>query len=212
MEESRLKPMAEGYDEQLFNQFYKESEPLRKKLASQIDARRFGLFYEDVLSFFDVKFIFVFNKHWQKGDPPQKIKACILNALQNFKYRVLRSAYTLKYSQSVINLEEALVEDKLIDDTHEKDFYYSKMMDFMKNHLSDNAYLLLEVQLNPPPYILNKINPGKDKPLQKIPDHVLLEYFDLGLGNNSHKYLNKLKKEIKKAVSYAKSSIGNIKA
>lgn len=207
MEESRLKPMAVGYDEKLFNQIYKETEPLRRKLAGQIDARRFGLFYDDILSFFDIKVIFVFNKHWLKGDPPQKIKACILNALSNFKCRILRQAYTLKYSQSILSLDELINKEDWKDDSHEKDEYYEKMMSFMQNHLSDNAYVLLEIQLNPPPFILKKINPGKDKPLQKIPDHILLEYFDLGSSENAYRYLNKLKKEIRNAINLAKSSL-----
>lgn len=211
MEENRLQPMVEGYDEKLFNKLYQETEPLRRKLAGQIDARRFGLFYDDILSFFDVKFIFCFNKHY--NEPPNKLKAFLLNSLSNFKNRILRNAYTVKNSQNIVsfdtlvNIDDSFhLEPDYVSPTP-RDYYYEKMMHFMKHHLSDNAYLLLEVQLNPPPYILKRINKSPDSNLQKIPDLVLLKYFGLGKSENAHRYLNKLKKEIRSAVQYAKTQL-----
>jgi hypothetical protein len=209
MEENRLTTMAIGYDEKLFNRLYKETEPLRRKLAGQIDARRFGLFYDDILSMFDIKFIFAFNKHWQRKDPPEKIKAIILNSLANFKCRILKAAYTHKFSQSITSLDGMLgdYEDLFPDNSPQENTQLDKALKFMKNNLSENAFTLLEIQLNPPPFILNKINVSKDKPLQKIPDHLILDYFGLGCNNNSQKYLGRLKKEIRNAVHYARISL-----
>ena len=205
MEESRLKPMAEGYDEKLFNRLYSEVMPLKRKLAGQIDHHRFGLTYEDILSFFDIKITYVFNKHY--NEPPEKIKAYLLNAIRNFKCRILRAAYTKKYSQSIIGIDEAfdIKDDNDNNDTYQ--FYKDRLMEFMKDNLSSNALLILEIQLNPPPFILDKINTNKNKPLQKIPDQVILEYLDLGQSNNAYKYLNHLKKEIKQVINFAKSSL-----
>jgi hypothetical protein len=205
LEVSRLKPMAPDYDEQLFNRLYSETKPLRIKLAKGIDCRRFGLFFDDILSFFDVKFIFVFNKHY--NEPPEKLKAFIINALTNFKQRILRAAYTMKFSQNIVSFEEICTNEDFVEEKSYRDHYYEKMMTFMRCKLSDNAYTLLEVQLNPPPYILRKINPGKDKGLQKIPDHVLLEYFDLGQGVNAYKLLGRLRKEIRQAIHQAKAEL-----
>ena len=206
MEESRLKPMVVGYNERLFNQIYSDTEALRRRLASQIDSRRFGLGYEDILSFFDVKFIFVFNKH--HDEPPEKIKAFIINALQNFKCRILRAAYTKRYSQSILSFDEVPQNElEIAEENSTREFYREKLMEFMKNHLSENALLILEIQLNPPPFILSQINIDKDKPLQKIPDQVILDYLDLGNSESAVKYLGHLKKEIKQAVNFAKNSL-----
>ena len=65
MELHRLKPMESGYDSSLFNKLYKETAPLRKSLARQIDSRRFGVSDDVILSWFDDKFMFVFNKHFK---------------------------------------------------------------------------------------------------------------------------------------------------
>ena len=62
MEENRLKPMTQGYDESLFNLIYDKTKHLRRKLASEIDHRRFGVTNEDIKSWFDVKLIYVFKK------------------------------------------------------------------------------------------------------------------------------------------------------
>lgn len=206
MEESRLRPMAVGFDEKLFNRLYAETAPLRKKLAGQIDSRRFGLGYEDILSFFDVKFIYCFNKHYD--DPPEKLKAFLLNALRNFKCRILRAAYTKKFSQSIVSFEDLQAKEfDIAEENDTRDSYMEKLLSFLKDHLSDNALLILQIQLNPPPFILDRINISKEKSLQKIPDQLILEYLDLGYSDNAVKYLNHLKKEIKQVIGFAKTSL-----
>lgn len=206
LELNRLQPMPEIYDRKLFNSLYDRTQNLRNKLAGQIDCRRFGLPHEDILAMFDVKFIFVFTKNHTK--PENILLATMLNSLQNFKCRILRSAYTKKFSQNiehvddVITLEENLSEEHPINlDTHN---YAEQMMDFMRINLSSNAYAILELKLNPPPYIQRKLNISPDANLQKIPDHLILDYFDLGQSPKAYKYLETLKKEIKGAISYAK--------
>ena len=77
----------------------------------------------------------------------------------------------------------------------------------MKDHLSENAFALLDLQLNPTPYILHRVNLDKDSNLQKIPDDLLLEYFDLGYSDRAYRYLAQLKKEIRNAINYAKSKL-----
>ena len=93
MEIHRLKPMKEGYSVQLFNDLYKQTSKLRKKLASQIDYRRYGVTPDIIESWFDDKFIYVFNKHFDNKDT-DVLKGFIINSLQVFKYRVLRGAYS----------------------------------------------------------------------------------------------------------------------
>lgn len=208
MEESRLKPMVAGYDEEMFNRLFRKTENLRKKLASEIDPNRFGVCYCDIVSFFNTKFIYVFNKYY--GHTEGVLLGHLIKALQLFKFRILRSAYILKHNHKKVDIDSLVTyEENLVDNADpykEKNNYLPVLMDFLKNHLSENAYLLLEVQLNPPPFILSKINPGADSSLQKIPDHVYLEYLNLGSSENSYKYLKFLKNEIKDATNYAKAN------
>lgn len=208
LEENRLQPMVEGYDEKMFNRLYSKTYQLRKKLASQIDSRRFGLQFEDVLSFFDIKFIFVFNKYCTQHNE-EVLLGHLINSLSFFKNRILRSAYTKQYSQSIIStdevlcFEETMSEYQLMDS--EKNHYYNILMNFMRKNLSQNAYAVLEIQLNPPPYILDKLNIDIDSKLHKIPDQLILDYFDLGYSNKAYKFLNDIIKEIHSATNYAKA-------
>jgi hypothetical protein len=204
VEEHRLKPMPSNYDKEMFNRIYSKTEGLRKKLASSIDYRRFGLCYEDIVSAFNTKLLFTFTKYY--GKPEGILKAHVINALQNYKNRIIKRAYIVKHSQTIISTELVPIEDHY-ESNEPRDYYYSKLMSFMRDHLSENAYTLLDIQLNPPPYILQRVNPGKDSKLQKIPDELLLEYFDLGSGEKAHKYLLQLKKEIRNAIHYAKLSL-----
>lgn len=208
LELNRLKPMPENYDKELFNSLYSKTQNLRRKLASEIDAKRFGVEYEDILSTFDVKFIFVFSQHHEK--PENILLGFLLNSLKNFKCRILRSAYTQKFSQTLISVDQVInFDDHLTDDANSihntNTDYFTVFMAFMKEHLSLNAYTVLDLKLNPPPYIYAKLNVSPDTNLHKIPDHVILDYLDLGHGPKATKYLHGLKKEIRNTVNYAKS-------
>jgi hypothetical protein len=200
MEEHRLKPMPTNYDQEMFNRIYDSTRNLTKSLARGIDARRFGIDQEELESWFDVKLLFVFTQYY--GKPEGVLKANIINALKNYKCRIIKKAYTTKFSQNIISTEDAIIQEP-VENEHGQDFYFEKLMTFMKEHLSENAYTLLDLQLNPTPYILKRINPCKDSNLQKIPDNLLLEYFDLGSSPKALKYLTNLKKEIRNAVKYA---------
>ena len=118
METHRLKPMPTGYDEQLFNSLYKATEKLRNKLVYGIDNRRFGVEPAEIKSWFDVKFIYVFTKYYPKYSNPEVLKAHLINALQLFKYRILRKAYTVEslHMLSNVGLEDSPEIDYLVDE------------------------------------------------------------------------------------------------
>ena len=207
LELNRLKPMPEVYSKPLFNKIYAKTENLRKKLASQIDCRRFGLCYEDILASFDVKFIFVFSKFHE--EPENVLLAMMLNSLQNFKCRILRSAYTKKFSQNILQVDDILTLEDNLTEEHPINIntqnYQQQLMDFMKANLSENSYAVFELKLNPPPYIHHKLNTSVDANIQKIPDHIILDYFDLGHSQKAYKYLDAIKKEIRNTINYAKA-------
>lgn len=206
LELNRLKAMPEIYDKKLFNYLYSKTSNLRNKLARQIDCRRFGVEYEDILSSFDIKFIFVFNKFHK--EPEEILLGMMLNSLKNFKCRILRSAYTNKFSQNILRVDDILTKDDHLSEDHphysNKHDYQAQLMQFMKTHLSMNAYTVFEVKLNPPPYMHCRLNTHQNANLQKIPDQLILEYFDLGESEKAYKYLDTLKKEIRNTINFAK--------
>lgn len=205
LELNRLRTMPDSYDPKLFNKLYSRTENLRQKLARGIDPNRFGLSHEDVVSFFDIKFIFVFSKHHEKGE--EICLGFILNSLRNFKCRILRAAYTVKFSQRIASIDNLItLEDHLPSTEYQEPghSYQEKLMNYMRDHLSSNAFLVLDIKLNPPPYILKRVNTSVDSNLQKIPDQLILDYLGLGESEKSYKYLDSLKKEIKNAIVYAK--------
>lgn len=211
MEESRLKPMVE-HDPAVFKMVYEKTQGLKRKLASEIDYRRFGLTYEDMVSWFDVKLLFVFNKYYNVHTP-QVVLGHVINSLQLFKCRILRSAYTQKYTQTIVEMGETDEYDNiLVDDSlhnTNKDLFYELAISFMVKHLSENAYELFRVQLNPPPFILRRLEEEEVRDKTKIPSHILAEYFDFDNSDKSIRYLDSLKKEVTQAINIAREYFQN---
>lgn len=201
MEESRLLPMPLNYDVQKFNTLFAKTEGLRRKLASGIDSRRFGVDYDEILSWFSNKFLFAFTKYHTMDE--QILLGHLIKSLQFFKCRILRSAYTQKFSQTILPFDE-VDETQMVDIEIPPNHYYDKLISFIRPYISDNALILLEIQLHPTPFILRRLREEGIDSLHKIPDEILIEYFDLGFNNRSIKYITCLKKEIKVATQYAK--------
>lgn len=205
MEEHRLSQLPKNYDKELFNEIYRKTSALRRRLVSQIDHTRFGVEKEDISSWLDVKFIFTFTKYY--GEEPEILKAYIINALQFFKNRILRYSYSHKNS---VNLNTMDIEDAYYNketqfewSPDERDFYLAKAMEFLRDKLSKEALNVLQIEINPPPYILKRIPDKKDT--TKIPSNLIGEY--LGLDDLS---IRKLKKEIKDKLVLAREHFDQI--
>jgi len=208
MEIHRLKTMKDGYPVELFNSIYSQTSQLRKKLANQIDSRRYGVSPDIVESWFDDKFIFVFNKHFDNKSP-DVLKGFIINALQTFKYRVLRNAYSKEadYYSSLVELEGESNLINIIPDvaTNTESIFLDLATAFMKDKLSDDAYLVFQIELNPPPFILNSLA----KSNSHIPNDLLAEFLNLEPCNKTKKYISSLRKEIKLQTEIAKEYFKN---
>ena len=204
MEIHRLLPMKEGYNEQLFNKLYKETEALRNLLTYQIDHRRYGVTSDIIKSWFDDKFIFVFNKYY--GDIEEgQLKGRIINALKTFKFRILRKAYS-KYNiynnQVRLEGEHNLINIIPIDnEISNHEVFLELALTYLKKNLCDDALLVLELDLNPPHYILQKLKSCKTK----IPAKLIAEYLDLEPTRDSSLYINDLRSEINYWVGEAKN-------
>lgn len=208
MEIHRLKPMKEGYDKELFNRLYQSTENLRNSLARQIDARRYGVSNDIIKSWFDDKFIFVFNTYYGKVEE-NVLKGYIINSLKTFKFRVLRNAYSKHniYNDS-INIED---NSKLIniipleEDNGDVDLLLSLATQFMRMKLSIDAFTIFDIDLNPPPYITKQMASNKTK----IPAKLIAEYLDLEVNPNSIQYINSLRREVQAAILQAKAFFKN---
>ena len=207
MENHRLKPMVEGYSEELFNKLYEDTRQLRKTLAWGIDHRRYGVTNDIIESWFDDKFIHTFNTYCKEKEP-ELLKGYIISSLQTFKNRVLRAAYSKK-SELYSNTIELDNEYNLInyipdrEEVSNKDLFFGLVLEFFNKELSEDAFSLFQLQLNPPPYILNRIN----KSNSQIPLRLVLEFFDLADIQKNVKYIRQLRKDINLTIEKAKSEL-----
>lgn len=203
----RLKPM-ENYDEVLFNKLYKSIKPLIKKLSKNVDERRYNVSKDIIQSYFTDKFLYVFNKYHSEFDET-KLKAYIINSLVTFKNRLLRSAYNnqAEYNQSLSRLDDVYESSKeLVDDEEEtliKEEQHNVFHAFMKENLSMDAYLLFTIQLNPPPFIRDRVKNDNSK----ASIIVMLEFFDLPKTKSNANFISKLRKEIEQNVEKAKTQL-----
>lgn len=214
MEEHRLTPMKKGYDEKLFNDLYRKVQPLKRKLASTISTSKLGIPYEDILSWFDIKFIFVFNKYFETKEP-ELLKGFIISSLTMFRTKILRRAYLERNSvhsdtidiEGINNFENGYSTQKEEDPNY--DFFLNLAMSFMKTHLSDDALLLLDIELNPPLYIIKKLRELDKKKIDKIPTDIIADYLNLGATKKAFQYINELRQEIKEITYLAREHFNN---
>jgi hypothetical protein len=205
MEIHRLKPQEKNsYDERMFNQLYKDCKPLISNLVSQIDTRRLGVSRDIVLSWFDDKFMFVFFKYHNERDY-NHLKYSLIQALQFFKCRLLRKTYTKKNQdfQNMVSMDDDNKNLKNIinnqeDETENIDEQLNGVLQFLKKELSEEAYFILELQLNPPLFIVDKV-----KSVHNITPKVILEYINLKPVKENINYIKNLKIEIQEGIKNA---------
>lgn len=192
----RLKTMQENYDQQMFLRLYKMCKPVIRNLTKQIDYKRYNLTPDIISSYFWDKMLYVFNKYYGTCSE-EHLKARILASLSTFKNKLLRSAYgeQAEYNQSLFKLDDLFDNDKELEDDSEEEKAKSEMLemmyDYMKEHLSIDAYMIFEVLLTPPPYIKERI-----KENGRITNLLLVEFFDMPKTNSSIKYISELRSDI----------------
>lgn len=192
----RLKTMQENYDQQMFLRLYKVCKPVIRNLTKQIDYKRYNLTPDIISSYFWDKMLYVFNKYYGTCSE-EHLKARVLASLSTFKNKLLRSAYgeQAEYNQSLFKLDDLFDNDKELEDDSEEEKAKSEMLemmyDYMKEHLSIDAYIIFEVLLTPPPYIKERI-----KDSGRITNLLLVEFFDMPKTNSSVKYISELRSDI----------------
>lgn len=192
----RLKPMQEGYDQDLFNRLYKLCKPVIKNLVRQIDARRYNVTPDIIQAQFEDKMLFVFNKYYGKVSE-EHLKANILRSLSTYKVHLLKYAYNerAEFNQSLASLDDLFDDSKeYMDDTEETVFreeLLDKVHQYMKEHLSDDAYMVWQVVTNPPPYVEERmLGP-------RVTNIVIAEFFDLPKTRSAVKWIGELREDIR---------------
>jgi hypothetical protein len=201
MEEShRLKQLPANYDQSLFNALYKDTEGLRRKLASQIDPARFGYDYEEILSWFTVKFIYTFGRYYDEKSPDH-LRGYIINALKTYKLRLVKDAYNQKnllHQTTDIDEMSGLesLNDRSYDNESNTEILRDLALQFIKKNISDDAYYLLTIQLDPPPFLLKQLPIKKGKKFNYIPDSLIIDFLGFENNSNSVTFIKNLKSEI----------------
>lgn len=197
MEVHRLKPMPADYDEAVFKEIYQKTEKLRNKLVYGIDHRRFGVEKEDIKSWFDCKLLYTFTKYYGTMSN-EELKAHILKALEFFKCRILRKAYTAESEVMLSRVDISEVLDLSTPEEEEEGERISLAKGFLKEILSTEAYQLLSLQLDPPMFFTTKYrdNPKKIRGLTKAD---FAEY--LGI---TPREIEKLQRQINAAIKEAR--------
>lgn len=198
MELHRLSELPSDFPTQLFNKLHKETKGLRTNLVKSIDHRRFGVTPDIIESWFDDKFIFVFNKYF-KDREEKHLKYSIIQALSLFKCRILRKAYSgeAEIYSNVINLTDSKDQERFInvipsnDEPTNEQLFFELAMGFLKKELTHEALLVLELQLTPPEYIVQRTRSKNN-----ITSKLLAEYLDLPNNRQSANYIDTLKEEI----------------
>lgn len=206
----RLKDFNQSYDVELFNKLYKNMKPLMKRLAKQVDAKRFNVTPDIILSYFSDKFIYVFNKYQAEYDE-EHLKAALLSSLTTFKNRLLRNAYTeeASYNQQISNLEDLFDDSKeLIDDSEEsiiKEKQLKILYNYMKSNLDPDAYLIFEIQMDPPEYIKERLKTDNSR----ISALLLLDFFELPRTKSNSNWIGEMRRDIEYWLNRAKEDLKN---
>lgn len=203
MEEQRLKPMSENYDKALFNSLYQQTEKLRNKLAHNIDNNRFKVDKDEIKSWLDIKFIFVFNKYYGKMDN-ETLKGHIIKALMIYQYKIMRRSYSPKWNmQNHINFEDRESLVPIVGaDIKEETLFKESAIAYMKKNLPPEAYTILQIDLYPPYYIIRKLQEENINNIQKIPARIISEYLGWENPTRVNKFRNLIKKVITEANEY----------
>lgn len=197
---TELKP----YDQDLFNRMYKTCKPLIRRLTKGVDSRRFNVSQDIIQSYFWDKFLYVFNKYQDKYDE-ERLKATILSSLQTFKSKLLRNAYTkqAEFNQELTSLENLFDNNKeLLDDSEESRIKEEQSLEFhkyMKEHLTPDEYLVMQIQLDPPKWFEDKIKESHGK----LSILHLIDYFELPRDKTSINFFSRIRKNIQKTLEQA---------
>lgn len=198
----------ENLDEKQFNRLYAVCKPIIRKLSYGIDTRKYGVDREMLQSYFTDKFMYVYSKYAKEYDE-ERLKFTLIKSLTQFRNKLLRAAYT---QQGEFNSDTSSFEDlfeagrEWEDDTAETEYKEDlsvRFHTFMKNHLTGDEYLLFVTQLNPPPFLEEKMKDSHGR----ISILALVEFFDLPKTMKAQEIISEMRVHIQEALSLASEQL-----
>lgn len=203
----RLKEIS-NYDRKEFEKLYKAYTPLVKRLSKNIDHRRYDVTPDVIQSYFWDKFLYVYNKYKGEGYDYNRLRATLISALKTFKNKLLRNAYTkqAEFNQDLTSFEDIYEkgekewEDES-DETEYKEDLSQRFNEYMKDHLTEDEFILFRTELDPPPFFEERMKESHGK----ISILSLIDYFELPRDRKSAQYMSAMRNHIKEVLETAKS-------
>jgi len=201
----RLDEIRPNFDISLFNDLYQRTASLRKTLSYQVDANKFGLDQQFIEDWFSDKFLYVFNKYFNKGESEDAILAKCINSMKMYKNKILNQVYRAGEEQlySHINLEDVSLSevdlttaiDNEVAENRELIIKLSKA--FLEDRISREAYTYFKLVVDPPAILKEyDYSIGLTKRTTKIPLDLLSSLLDIGT-KGIEKSVKLLRREIK---------------
>lgn len=194
---NRIKKLND-YDVNEFNQLYELVLPYIKRLSRNIDERRLNVSKDLIESYFLDKFLYIYNKYNQVYDYEQ-LKANILTGLKKYSYRLMKDGYTQRseFNQQLVSFEN-LFDDSLedfeeIEEGSDLNQLANKLQSFMEARLNADEYLVWRVTLDPPPFLLLKMNDSKGK----LSISHLIDFFEFPRDRSSYKHFSTMLKKFR---------------
>ena len=203
----RLTGMPEDYDRDMFARLYRVTRKPIRNLVRGIDARRFNVTPDILASYFDDKFLFVFNKYYGTCSE-EHLQARILTALSTYKNKLLRAAYGEKaeYNQGLTSMEELFDNNKELEDdsdeVREKEEHMRMIEEYMRENLSPDAFLIFQLTMDPPEILVPTEDRGK-----RIPNITFVDFFELPRTKSSVKFIADLRKDIEYCIHKAQEEL-----
>lgn len=205
--------MKEGYDQKTFNLLYKKTKSLRHKLAFEINPKYIGVSYQEVLSWFDDKFLFIFNKYYDQFDE-NVLLGYIINGLLNFKRRILinimehpeRTNFYINRIELSDNSHQHII--PLDSEPDNSNLLANLVWGFFKERLSEEEFIIFEITINPPSYIAENLRDLS----QHISTPLILRY--LGYDDQDYelrKKVNAIRNKIESLTLEAKDHFKDLK-
>lgn len=197
------------YDPEVFKKLYKLCTPLIRRLTRNIDCRRLGVSRDIVESMYWDKFLFVFNKY-HSTKSYEHLKAELLVGLKNYSFGLMRRAYSKKSTeldQITVSFEDLFDDSKrdIIDERgNDRSQMLERLDEYMRKTLTPNAYIVYQLQLDPPPFILYRVD---EESKGKLSILQLIDFFEFPRTRSSYKFFKDIKDLINITLKKAKDNM-----
>ena len=220
----RLKPLNfSSKEEEQFERLYREARGYIRKLARNINCKKYRVSPDILVSYFEDKLLYVWDKYKDEYPDYNHLKSIVFKSLGVFKNKLLSKAYT-KRAEFYDNLQswdamlyETVHENPYMDDEDSNDLItdiedeveedktslLGYIDEYLKEKLTIDEYLLLSIELDPPAYFLERMK----TPRSKVSSALLIEFFELPRTKGSVALISRMRKHIREVLQETRHHI-----